>query len=109
MPRSNHSINRQEGDLHRQKTSVRRPGMITRILVVLLVSLIHSSLGFAQTQPPKKVARIGYLIGSSPTGASTEAFRQRLRELGYVEGQNIVIEYRFARGNRFAFTSPRPL
>jgi putative ABC transport system substrate-binding protein len=69
--------------------------MVTRIIVVLLVGLIHASLTLAQAQQPKKVARLGYLTGSSPS-ASTEAFRQGLRELGYVEGHNIVVEYRYA-------------
>jgi putative ABC transport system substrate-binding protein len=48
-----------------------------------------------------KSPRIGFLSGGSPTTTSParyEAFRQRLRELGYVEGKNIVIEYRWAEG-----------
>ena len=49
-------------------------------------------------QQPKKVPRIGYLTGATPDGqaARVKAFRQGLRELGYVEGKNIVIEYRYA-------------
>jgi putative tryptophan/tyrosine transport system substrate-binding protein len=72
--------------------------MVTRIIVVLLLSLVHSSFGLAQLEQPKKVARIGYLTASSPIGIRTEAFREGLRELGYAEGQNIVIEYRSADG-----------
>ncbi|MFZ1058456.1 MAG: ABC transporter substrate-binding protein [Candidatus Rokuibacteriota bacterium] len=54
----------------------------------------------AAAQPPGKVPRIGYLSAGSPSGAPhlLEAFRQGLRELGWVEGQNIVIDYRFAEG-----------
>jgi putative ABC transport system substrate-binding protein len=53
-----------------------------------------------QAQQPKKVPRIGFLIGTSPSTISDriEAFRQGLRELGYVEGKNIVIEYRYSEG-----------
>ena len=52
---------------------------------------------FAEAQQPKKVPRLGFL---SPTSddSRVEAFRQGLRELGYVEGQNIAIEYRWADG-----------
>jgi putative tryptophan/tyrosine transport system substrate-binding protein len=55
----------------------------------------------AQAQQPAKVARIGYLSGSTPSNlaARIEAFRQGLRDLGYVEGKNIVIEWRDAKGN----------
>jgi putative ABC transport system substrate-binding protein len=55
----------------------------------------------AQSQQPTKVTRIGYLVGpSSASTARYEAFRQGLRELGYVEGKNIVIEWRSSEGNR---------
>jgi putative ABC transport system substrate-binding protein len=52
---------------------------------------------FAEAQQPKKVPRLGFL---SPTSddSRVEAFRQGLRELGYIEGQNIAIEYRWADG-----------
>jgi len=51
----------------------------------------------AEAQQPKKIPRIGFLGAISPSAASarTEAFRQGLRELGYVEGKNIVIEARY--------------
>jgi putative ABC transport system substrate-binding protein len=57
-------------------------------------------LTVAEAQQPKKVPRIGLLIPSSVSflSARVEAFRQRLRELGYVEGKNIFIEYRYADG-----------
>jgi putative ABC transport system substrate-binding protein len=55
---------------------------------------------FAQAQQPARIPRIGILIAPSAAfiSARVEAFRQRLRELGYVEGKNIVIEYRYAEG-----------
>ena len=55
---------------------------------------------FAQAQQPKRVPRIGYLTVESLSAFSTraEAFRQGLRELGYAEGKNIVIEWRYADG-----------
>ena len=56
----------------------------------------------AAAQQPTKVPRIGWLIGSTPSSSfhRTEAFRLALRELGYIEGQNIAIEYRYAEGKR---------
>jgi len=52
----------------------------------------------AQAQQPSKIPRIGFLFALSPSvvSARVEAFRQGMRELGYVEGKNIVIEWRFA-------------
>ena len=54
----------------------------------------------AEAQQPKKVPRIGYLSSLDPASESTraEAIRLALRELGYIEGQNIAIEYRYAEG-----------
>jgi putative ABC transport system substrate-binding protein len=54
----------------------------------------------AAAQQAGKVPRIGYLAAGSPSGGPhlLEAFRKGLRELGWVEGQNIVIDYRFAEG-----------
>jgi putative ABC transport system substrate-binding protein len=50
----------------------------------------------------KKVPRIGHLAGTNPAAESThiEAIRLALRELGYIEGQSITIDYRYAEGNR---------
>jgi putative tryptophan/tyrosine transport system substrate-binding protein len=66
-------------------------------LCALLVALGLS----AEAQQPKKVPRVGLLIASSPSPASPriEAFLQGLRELDYVEGKDIAIEYRYAEGN----------
>jgi putative tryptophan/tyrosine transport system substrate-binding protein len=52
----------------------------------------------ATAQEPTKIPRIGYLSAGQVKGARSEEFRQALRELGYVEGKNIMIEYRNAEG-----------
>ena len=69
------------------------------LLTLLAVFLLAVPLA-ADAQAPAKVPRIGFLLGPSPADSAPylEAFRQGLRELGYVEGQNIAIEYRFAEG-----------
>ncbi len=62
--------------------------------------MIPASVHLAAAQQPKKVPRIGFLSAASPAALSAraEAFRQGLRELGYEEGKNIVIEWRYAEG-----------
>jgi len=67
-------------------------------LVVTLALVILTAPLAVEAQPPTKVYRVGYVRpGSASVSASeTEAFTQRLRELGYIEGQNLVIEARFA-------------
>jgi putative ABC transport system substrate-binding protein len=71
-------------------------------IVTLILSLLVAPLASPAAQPPEKVPQVGYL---NPGSASDplkqrrlEAFRQGLRELGYVEGQNIAIEPRWAEG-----------
>jgi putative ABC transport system substrate-binding protein len=69
------------------------------LLAVLAVSLLAAPLA-ADAQQAGKVPRIGFLSVTSPSDRPPllDAFRQRLRELGWVEGQNIVIDYRYAEG-----------
>ncbi len=72
------------------------------IIVPLLAILILVSVNLAEAQQTKKIPKIGFLVSGSPSSTrevgEVEAFRQGLRELGYVEGQNIAIEYRYAEG-----------
>ena len=72
---------------------------LSRLLVVLIVFALCFP---AQAQQPKKVPLIGYLspLDSASDSARAEAIRVALRELGYIEGQNIAIEYRYAEGKR---------
>jgi len=69
--------------------------------VALCVLLLALSVP-AEAQQPAKVPRIGYLGGgySAANLPRLQAFRQGLREAGYIEGKNIVIEYRYAEGKR---------
>jgi putative tryptophan/tyrosine transport system substrate-binding protein len=74
-----------------------RKNLIGLVLCALLFALCVS----AEAQQTAKVPRIGYLssTGSSTPGPDIEAFRQGLRDLGYVEGKNILIEFRYLEGN----------
>jgi putative tryptophan/tyrosine transport system substrate-binding protein len=74
--------------------------MFKRIVSCLLPSVLLLSVSLAQAQQPTKISRIGFLGASSAStlAARIEALRQGLRELGYVEGKSIVIEYRWAEG-----------
>jgi putative ABC transport system substrate-binding protein len=67
-----------------------------------LCAMLFALCSSAEAQQATKVPRIGFLSGSPPSSikARTEAFRQGLRELGYMEGKNIVIEWRSAEGKR---------
>jgi putative ABC transport system substrate-binding protein len=74
--------------------------MNKKIVIWLTVAMFLTAAPTAKAQQPTKVRRIGYLDGVSLSvnAARVEAFRQGLRELGYVEGKNIVIEWRSADG-----------
>ena len=74
--------------------------MSKKILIWLMVAIFLTTVSPAGAQQPTKIPRIGWLTGPSlaSNSARIEAFRQGLRELGYVEGKNIVIEWRSAEG-----------
>jgi len=72
--------------------------MNKKIFVFLFAAIFLSTASFADAQQPKKVRRIGYLStrSASQVQATTHALRRGLSDLGYVEGQNIMIEYSWA-------------
>src|SRR5262245_3440750 len=74
-------------------------GLMKRSLMLLLIVVVTLAQGISgEAQQPKKVPRIGFVFGTSPSMIPDriEGFRQGLRELGYVEGKNIIIECRVA-------------
>ena len=72
--------------------------IVVRLLAIFVTLATCGAV--AQAQQPRKVPRIGYLSSSDSATDSTrsEAIRLALRELGYIEGQNIASEYRYAEG-----------
>src|SRR5262249_44928960 len=83
---------------------IRHPGFSSEYrnwtVWLLAVFIAFAMCGAAQAQPTKKNVRIGFLaqVSSSAISARIDAFRQGLRDLGYVEGQNLKIEWRDAGG-----------
>jgi len=75
--------------------------MKTKTAAILMVVLFMGFVQFAKAQEPKKIPKIGYLSGGSASAAAprVNAFRQGLRQLGYTEGQNVEVEFRYADGN----------
>ena len=77
----------------------------------MLIAVVLLVLGVtAEAQQPKKIPRIGYLSTVDPAteSARVEGIRLALREIGYIEGQNIAIEYRYAEGRSIDSLSLRP-
>ena len=81
-----------------EKVSLRRLGKILALLLGILATPLA-----VQAQGPRNVPKIGYLVLSplaDPPSAERRAFLEALRDLGYVVGQNLIIEYRAAAWNR---------
>ena len=84
---------------------IRHPGFSSEYrnwtVWLLAVFIAFAMCGAAQAQPTKKHVRIGFLaqVSSSAISARIDAFRQGMRDLGYVEGQNLKIEWRDASGD----------
>jgi putative ABC transport system substrate-binding protein len=78
-----------------------RIGVLSIVFAVVLLAVAIP----AEAQEPKKIYRIGYLMPGNRNreSADSEAIRLALRELGYIEGQNIAFEYRYAEGKRDRF------
>ena len=74
--------------------------MTRRITVLALCAMLFAFSVSVEAQQPNTIARIGYLSSLSPSSESnrSKAIRLALRELGYIEEQNIAIEYRYAEG-----------
>jgi len=73
--------------------------MSKKIILIMLATVMLALVNLSEAQQPKKVPRIGYLTSSEPARESRfEAIRLALRELGYIEGENIASEYRYAAG-----------
>src|SRR5262245_66659453 len=72
--------------------------MKKRFTLWLLATLFLANVSLADAQQPGKIFRIGYLDNSTAAGSAglLEVFRQELSKLGWIEGKNFTIEYRFA-------------
>jgi len=75
-----------------------KKNMKKRITLWLLATLFLASVSLAEAQQTGKIVRIGFLDTSTASGSAVlwDAFRQEMRKLGWIEGKNIAIEYRFA-------------
>ena len=83
--------------------------MKKKIILLALCAMLFALCRPRDAQQTGKVARIGFLDNSTASGIAVrlEAFRQELRKLGWIEGKNITIEYRFAEGKLSACLSLR--
>jgi putative ABC transport system substrate-binding protein len=82
--------------------------MIDRIVLTFCLGVLLAPVSTSEAQQTKKIARLGYVSASGGPGtpdARFEVFRQGLRDLGYIEGKNILLEVRYAEGKQDRFPS----
>jgi hypothetical protein len=77
---------------------MRRPLRKTALASILFAGVVLAVAGIVEAQQPGKIFRIGFLDPSNASGSAVvvDVFRQELSKLGWIEGKNITIEYRFA-------------
>ena len=82
----------------RREARGEKKNMRKRITLWLLATLFLANVSLADAQQPGKIFRIGYLENSTASGSAVlvDAFRQEMTKLGWIEGKNIAIEYRFS-------------
>jgi len=73
---------------------------MTKQIIALALGALLFALCFSAAAQPTKIPQIGYLNGGARSSVRSEPLRQGLLEFGYVEGKNVVIEWRFAEGKR---------
>ena len=83
--------------------------MKKKIAVLTLCAMLFALCASAEAQQTGKIPRIGFLDASTASGSAVlvEAFRQELSKLGWIEGKNITIEYRFGEEKPDAYLSLR--
>jgi putative tryptophan/tyrosine transport system substrate-binding protein len=81
-----------------RKSAIQKPKWLGLSVIALV---LVATVALAQAQQPEKIRRIGFLAVNSPSADKhlDDAFKQSLRELGWVEGRNITIEYKSVEGN----------
>jgi hypothetical protein len=81
---------------------IRRKLRSVEVLIWLLAPFLLTTASIAGAQQPTKIPRIGFVSGAGSAnnpGPQVEAFRHGLRDLGYIEGKTIAIEYRYTEDN----------
>jgi len=93
----------QNSALRTRHSALRWEAAMKQLFSILLLIAVVVVGAIVQAQQPPKIPRIGFLSGSggdlNNPGPQIEAFREGLRDLGYIEGKNITVQYRFSNGN----------
>lgn len=78
-----------------RKSAIQNPTLAGLLAIIIALTVWVARV---ETQQPGKIPRVGVLRPGAPADLTEDSFRQGLRELGYLEGKNIIVEYRYAEG-----------